>query len=77
MTIEDADEKERLRQIAMMPELAAFGPGANPLSACLLFDIELSPSAARAIVIAARTALTEIGVPGFGPLVDGGGDARA
>lgn len=66
---EGNDERERLRQIAMMPELAAFGPGANPLSSCLMFELDhLDPTAARAIVIAARAALTEIGVPGFEPI---------
>lgn len=77
MTIEDANEKERLRQIAKIAEMDAFGPGANPFRAHLMFELQLNPDEARAVAIAVRAALTEIGVPGFKPLVDGGHDARA
>lgn len=79
MTIEAANEahheKERLRAIAQMPEMAAFGPGVNPLSAHLMFEAKLSIAEALATVVAVRAALTEIGIAGFEPLIEGGSNA--
>ena len=65
MSTAEEMEKDRLKAILQLPELAVFGGKNNDLAAYFAFETSMSVDQVRAETLAIRSALAAIDIPGM------------